>query len=115
MQAPAKLDLVCYQGASFDYQLTWNLNDEPVDLTNYDARMQVRPSHGAHTVVLNLTAGTGITLGGTAGTIFIEASPEQTAAIPATQYVYDLEMVAAGGAVTRLVEGRFTVDPEVTR
>jgi hypothetical protein len=115
MQAPATLDLICYQGASFDYQLTWNLNDTPVDLTNYDARMQVRPSYNSSSVVLNLTAGTGITLGGTAGTVFIEATPTQTAAIAAGQYVYDLEMVAAGGAVTRLVEGRFTVDPEVTR
>jgi hypothetical protein len=115
MQAPAELNLVCYQGASFDYQLTWLLNDSPVDLTNYDARMQVRVSHNAHDTALSLTAGTGITLGGTAGTIFIEATPTQTAALAPGQYVYDLEMVAAGGAVTRLVNGEFEVDPEVTK
>lgn len=115
MQAPAKLNLVCYQGASFDYQLTWLLNDEPVDLTNYSARMQVRPSHASTAIALSLTSGTGITLGGTAGTIFIEATPEQTASLTANEYVYDLEMVAAGGAVTRLVQGEFEVDPEVTK
>lgn len=119
MQAPATLDMTCYQGASFDYTLTWKLNDVPVDLTAYTARMQVRESYDAGTAVLSLTSGTGITLGGTAGTIFIEASPVTTAALDATpnsQYLYDLELVSGGGSVvTRLVEGRFFIDPEVTR
>lgn len=115
MQAPGTLNLTCYQGASFDYTLTWNLGGSAVDLTNYSARMQVRASYDSHTTVLSLTSGSGITLGGTAGTIFIEANPTTTAAIPSGQYVYDLELVTPGSAVTRLVEGTFTVDPEVTR
>lgn len=115
MQAPGTLNLTCYQGASFDYTLTWNVGGSAVNLTNYTARMQVRTTYDATAVALSLTSGSGITLGGTAGTIFIEALPTTTAAIPGGQYVYDLELVTAGGAVTRLVEGTFTVDPEVTR
>lgn len=115
MQAPGTLNLTCYQGASFDYTLTWNVGGSAVDLTNYTARMQVRASYDSHTAVLSLTSGSGITLGGTAGSIFIEAAPITTAAIASGQYVYDLELVTQGGAVTRLVEGTFTVDPEVTR
>ena len=115
MQAPATLNLNCYQGANFDYSLTWTLNGTAVNLTGYSARMQVRTTYDASTAVLSLTAGTGITLGGTAGSILLEADAEQTAAIDDGQYVYDLELVTSGGYVTRLLEGNFVVDPEVTR
>lgn len=117
MQAPGKLDLVAYQGASWDYTLTWLAAGTPVDLTGYDARMQVRESYDSHDVILNLTAGTGITLGGTAGTIYLEASATTTAGFdptPNKQFLYDLELESAG-VVTRLVEGTFTINPEVTR
>jgi len=117
MQTPGKLNLVAYQGASWDYTLTWLAGGTPVNLTGYQARMQVRESYDASTPILSLTAGTGITLGGTAGTIYLEASATTTAAfdgVPNKQYIYDLELENAG-IETRLVEGTFTVNPEVTR
>ena len=117
MQAPGYLDLDCYQGASFDYTLTWNAGGSAVNLTGYTARMQVRETTASTAVALSLTAGTGITLGGTAGTIALALTATQTAAIDATpsgQYVYDLELVN-GSTVTRLVEGTFIVLPEGTR
>ena len=115
MQAPATLNLNCWQGASWDYNLTWTLNGTAVNLTGWNARMQVRETYDAHTAVLSLTAGTGITLGGTAGSILLEATATQTASISEGQYVYDLELITPGGYVTRLIEGNFVVDPEVTR
>lgn len=119
MQAPATLNLTMYQGASFDYQLTWNTTEgtvtSPVNLTNWTARMQVRSTYESSTAVLSFVSGTGITLGGTAGSILIEATPAQTAGVASGQYVYDLELVSPGSAVTRLVEGSVFVDPEVTR
>lgn len=114
MQAPGYLDLVCYQGATFDYTLTWKTAGTPVDLTGYSARMQVRETYTSSSAVLSFTNGTGITLGGTAGTILIATNAGTTAGLLAGQYVYDLEMVS-GTNVTRLVQGKFTVDPEVTR
>lgn len=120
MQAPGELDLTMYQGASWDYQLTWTTNGTAVDLTGYSARMQVRETQASTAVILSLTSGSGITLGGTAGTIYLEASATTTAGIaaqstPKTAYAYDLELVSGAGYVTRLVEGNFFVDPEVTR
>jgi hypothetical protein len=119
MQAPATLNLTMYQGASFDYQLTWNTTEgtvtSPVDLTNWSARMQVRSTYQSSTAVLSFTSGSGITLGGTTGSILIEATPAQTAGVAEGQYVYDLELVSPGSAVTRLVEGSLFCDPEVTR
>lgn len=124
MQAPGTLNLTMYQGASWDYQLTWTTTSgtvtSPVNLTGYSARMQVRDGHNADSTILSLTSGSGITLGGTAGTIYLEASATTTAGVaasasPNTVYVYDLELISGAGYVTRLVEGNFYVDPEVTR
>ena len=118
MQSPGVLDLSCYQGANFDYTLTWQAGGSAVNLTGYSARMQVRDSYDAGTAVISITSGTGITLGGTAGSIVLELSATATAALdgtPNTQYVYDLELVSGAGYVTRLVEGNFYVYPEVTK
>jgi hypothetical protein len=117
MQAPGRLDMSCYQGASFDYTLTWQTGGTPVNLSGYTARMQVRDGYDGGSAIVSITSGTGITLGGTAGTIVVALTATQTAAIDATpsgQYVYDLELVS-GATVTRLVEGTFIVSPEVTR
>lgn len=115
MQAPGYLDLDCWQGANFDYQLTWTVAGSAVNLTGYSARMQVRQYTDSTATVVSLVNGTGITLGGTAGTIALSAVATATTAIEAGQYVYDLELVSGAGYVTRLVEGTFVVYAEVTR
>jgi hypothetical protein len=117
MQKPGELDLEMWQGASWDYTLTWTAGGTAIDLTNYTARLKVKEGYDAGTAILSLTTGSGITLGGTAGTIFLEADAATTAGLPArpnSAYIYDLELVSAGTVVTRLVEGKFTVYPEVT-
>jgi hypothetical protein len=119
MQTPGVLDLNCYQGANFDYTLTWQSGGSAVNLTGYTARMQVRESYDASgSALVSITSGTGITLGGTAGTIALALTATQTAALDGTpniQAIYDLELVSGAGYVTRLVEGRFYIYPEVTR
>jgi len=118
MQSPGYLDLNCWQGANFDYTLTWETAGTPVNLTGYSARMQVRSNYDSGTAVVSLTNGTGITLGGTAGTILLEMNASTTAALdgtPNTQYIYDLELISGASYVTRLVEGSFFINPEVTR
>jgi hypothetical protein len=115
MQAPGYLDLDCWQGANFDYQLTWTVSGSAVNVTGYSARMQVRQYADSTATVLSLVNGTGITLGGTAGTISLSAVATATSAITAGQFIYDLELVSGAGYVTRLVEGNFVVYAEVTR
>jgi len=112
---PGKYNIVCPQGSTFNQQLTWTIDDVPVDLTYYTARMQVREKHISNIYNLNLTTENGgIVLGGDEGTIFITVSAIDTAEIIAKEYVYDLEL-DSGGEVTRLIEGKFIVTPEVTR
>ena len=109
-------DIVCDQGATFSRVFTWEDSAaNPIDLTLYTARMQVRSTVESASTLLSLTTENGgISLGGIAGTITVTATATQTAAIAAGCYVYDLEMVT-GAVVTRLVQGSFTVDAEVTR
>ena len=104
------------QGETWSLNLTWkDSSGTPVNLTGYSARMQARETYAATSTVLSLTSGSGITLGGTAGTIGISVGAATTAAIGAATYVWDLEVVSGGSAVTRLVQGNLVVTPEVTR
>ena len=111
---PGKLNLTCPQGSTFSKSLTYKLDDDPVNLTGYDARLQVREFFYSPDPVLSLTNASGITLGASAGTISVLIDAATTASLIPGDYVYDLELVA-GGTVTRLIEGKFVVTPEVTR
>jgi len=109
-------DIIADQGATFTRNLHWfDPAGDPVNLTDYTARMQVRQRYVSTSTILSLVSPTNITLGGGAGTIVITASATTMAAVASGEYVYDLEMVASNGVVTRLVQGTFTVRPEVTR
>lgn len=112
---PGKYNIVCPQGSTFNQQLTWTIDNDPVDLTGYTARMQVREKHISKVYNLNLTTENGgITLGDEEGTISITVDATDTSEIIAKEYVYDLEL-DSGGEVIRLIEGKFIVTPEVTR
>ena len=118
MQEPGRYDFTIYQGASFDRTFTWRTGDPAtnVNLTSYTGRMQVRGNTAAPTVALEVSTSNGrMALGGSAGTITMTLTATETAALTPGQYVYDLEMVSAGGEVTRLLEGRATISAEVTR
>ena len=114
--SPGLLNLTFSQGATWKLSLTYNNSEgQPINLTNYTARMQARASYDSTATALNLTSGSGITLGGTAGTIALLVDATTTATIGAAQYVYDMELVSNSGEVTRLIEGTLSVTPEVTR
>jgi len=52
--------MICPQGATFSKRLTWSINDVPVDLTGYTAKMQARDSYGAIcTAVVDITTENG--------------------------------------------------------
>jgi len=121
--AAGKHNFLCEQGATFDPVITWRqaANEDgtpgdPVDVTGYIARMQVRPTIASATVTISLTTENDrITLGGVNGEISLLIEDEDTADLVPGSYKYDLELESAGGTVTRLLKGNFKVDPEVTR
>lgn len=129
----AKRDLVRYSGVLYA-ALTSSTSAQPdtspsewvaltaMDLTGYTARMMARRRiANPDTPVLSLTTtpatdGSGITLGGAAGTIRLQIHHATTAALPDAVLQYDLELVAGGsGNVVPFMGGSLVVGAEVTR
>jgi hypothetical protein len=102
---------VIYAGANWDKTLQVTIDGTPVNWTGYSARMMVKQYENS-TAVISLYSGAGITLGGTAGTITIAMSSTQTNVTPG-RYLFDLELVS-GGNVTRILQGKLTVNGQVT-
>jgi hypothetical protein len=114
MIEPATYNIEAYQGATYTLNMTYKIDNALVDLTGYTAAMQVRDTPQSPIAVLSLTSGEEIILGGALGTIAITVPATDMAAVIADNYQYDLEL-NSGGQVTRIIRGRFTVIPEVTR
>ena len=90
--------------------------NQPVDLAGYTARMHIRASQAASVTLLELTTeNSRIALDNTLKTITLSLLASVTAAITWTTGVYDLELVSAGGVVSRLLEGAVNIHQEVTR
>ena len=116
-------NITCEQGVDFTRSCILKYPDanDPTgstyllyDLTGYTARMQIRrPLESATPEIELTTANGGIVLGGTAGTFEIVMTNTQTAALD-SDGVYDLEIVSSGGTVSRVIQGTFTLDLEVT-
>ena len=120
-----KYDLVVDQGATYIKQFTWynpppvpnpqNLKQgDPKDLSGYTGELQIRETIDDTLPKLTLTSvNGGIVISGGVVKLRIEASA--TSAFDFSTGVYDLELTAPDGTVTRLVEGKVKVSPNVTR
>ena len=115
MITPGDYDITCYQGADYDQSFTVSQGGTALNWTGYTAQMQVREAVDSTAYLLSLANGSGITLGGTAGTILVNISNAQSAAVSAGSYAYDLELISSSSAVTRILQGAFNVIGQVTR
>lgn len=111
---PGTYNITCPQGATWDKTFTVTVGGSALNLTGYTAAMQVRESADASSALISLTNSSGITLGGSAGTIQVVISSTASAALTAGSYSYDLEL-NSGSTITRLLEGSFNVTGNVTR
>lgn len=108
-----KVNLSIDQGSTF--ATTFNLTNEDtgeiLDLSTYTAVGQIRKhytSSNATTFVCTVNT--------SAGVLTASLTANTTKAMTAGRYVYDIEVTeSASGAVSRVVEGIVTVNPEVTR
>lgn len=121
-----KYNLEMWQGATFAMTVSVkDSNSEVQDLTNYDARMQLRTSYDAGNPTETLTVSNGeITITAAEGNVALELAATRTANIPVvmtngkppkTTYVYDLELIDGDGRVSKLLYGDVNVYGEVTR
>jgi hypothetical protein len=105
-----------YQG---DYiQLTLNVIDSTgaaINLSGYEVRGQVRSSYGSTGIMLDLQP---TITNDISGIISISIPSTGSAIIPVNDYVYDIERYPSGnisGNSIKLLRGKFSISPEVTR
>jgi hypothetical protein len=128
--AAGKYSFVIEQGSTVDFEITYNdSNSNPVDLTDYQARMQIRPSYGSSTIYMTLSSslgpcGTGLNMSGsggtkppTSGSIGIYISAVSSSQLSFSEALYDLEIASGSGnctTVTRILEGKIRLSKNIT-
>jgi len=125
--AAGKYTFFIEQGATTDFELVWKDNNgNPVDLSSYSARMQIRTDYGG-SLICSLSSsldadGTGLNLSGSNGTtplasgsigIFISAASSSAFTFGEAKYDLELEHTSTS-YVTRLIEGKVKLSKEVT-
>jgi hypothetical protein len=109
----AILNLQIDQGSTFSKQITVYQTDGVTvqDLTGYTVASQVRKNYtSTNFVTINATSNSP-----TSGIIVMSLTATDTAGMKAGRYVYDLQITAADGTVSRTIEGIITIKPEVTK
>jgi hypothetical protein len=115
------------QGSTVRFSFTWKHNTgtaddpvfEPYDLTGCTARMQVRQARGKPLIFEVSTSTTDGSLavqpGGVLGRIDVWLSDENTDLLDLKITKYDIEVAFPGGDVQRVLEGRITSNPSITK
>jgi hypothetical protein len=126
--AAGRYSFVIEQGATTNIQINWtDESGSAIDLSGYQARMQIRPSVQSDEVFLSLSSSlqgscnTGINLSGSNGTtplssgsLAIYISAYSSSLLDFNEAYYDLEL-EKGCEVTRLLEGKVKLSKNVTR
>ena len=131
--AAGKYDFTIEQGATVDFAVQYkDSGSNPIDLSGYQARMQLRPTLGSSTIYITLSSslgpcGTGLKLSGSgghsastppsSGSIGVFISAMSSSQLTFTSALYDLEIASGSGncaVVTRLLEGVVTLSKNVT-
>lgn len=121
-------NFTCEQGSTFSRLIEIEQPDlatdptgqtfEVFDLNGYTARMQVRRTIDSSTAMVTLTTENGgLIINQTPGSVNhlnIFMNNTVTATLQSNG-VYDIELINNGGEVSRILQGVFTVSPEVTR
>ncbi len=112
----AVYNITINQGENYDLTATLtNTNGTPVNISGYALRGKVRYSYGSTGILVNLEPSV---VNATGGVINFTLTPEETAALPITVAVYDIERYVSGQSpetvVSRVLQGSVTVTPEAT-
>lgn len=115
MSASGTYDLNINAGTTFVLGLTLKKSNGTLfDLTGYTARGQIRKTHTEHNVEASFNIA--FDTNRKSGKLSISLSEVQTKTLSIVSGVYDLELIdSTGTVVTRLIEGKVRVSPEVTR
>ena len=106
-------DLKVDQGTSFGIQLQIKIDGVDQDLTGYYARSQIRKTPASSDISATFVCTVSVPL---EGKIQVSLPTTESVSLSAGEYHYDLEIFTANDViVTRILQGKVTVDQEVTR
>lgn len=108
-------NIVAEQGSTYKLIFSISIDGSPWNLSDYTARMQVRADYNTSTKYLNLSTDTGEITINSSGEFVATVDAVTMSKVPAGRWVYDVEFESTGGEVTRVLEGKFLVTPEVTQ
>jgi hypothetical protein len=126
--AAGNYSFIIEQGTTVNLELQYtDKNDEPIDLTGYSGKMQIKSGFANDKPVTYLTLsssldgdGMGLNFSGsnnstppTSGSIGIYIPAEITSTFTFSKAKYDLE-ITSGSIVTRILEGSISLSKEVT-
>ena len=110
----ANHDLVIDQGSTFVIDLTIKEEGVLKNLTGFSARAQMRSTKSASAVAASFTCT--VVSPAANGVVKMELPATTSTAMTAGAYFYDLEIHTANDAtVKRLIEGKVTINQEITR
>lgn len=143
--AAARYDIYAEQGVSFKLHLQYtDTGNNPVNFAGYRGDMQVRESETDHNLYIHITQN-GITAGGITGEydptsgqgvsgiggisfntgptgtsgrtggIYLTIDKDTMSRLPAKKYLYDLKLTTPQNETTRIIEGLFEVNRQITR
>ena len=130
--ASGKYSFVIEQGATTNFEIQYNdANNNPIDLSDYTGRLQIRSTYAQDSGELYLTLsssknldGTGLDFSGsngstppTSGSIGIYIAACTSSALTFNEAKYDLEIYSGSGHcpyTVRLLEGNVKLSKEVT-
>lgn len=94
------------QGSNFSFTI-----DQVIDLINCTSRGQIRKSYTSSTAI-----DFNISINISESELVCSLTADQTGALKAGRYVYDIEIISNDSpvAVTRIIEGQVDVTPRVT-
>ncbi len=107
--------LVVEQGTT--WAISWPIvdpNGEPVDVTGWTVRAQIRQSATANEVLHEFTTASGNATT-EQGSVTLSVDPAESSAWDWRSGVYDVELVDPVGRVARIAAGTVTISAEVTR
>ena len=130
--AAGRYSFTIEQGTTVDFRIDYkDSNNQPVDLTNYQSRMQIRNTPGSADVICSLSSsllsdGTGLnmtprsgstTLPKSSGSIGVFISAATSSLFSFSEAYYDLEIYSGSVSpyVIRVLEGKVRLSNEVTK
>lgn len=106
---PGRYNITVVKGTTFTLSPVWKVDNLPVDITGYDADLQVRDVSNTLITEMSTTNGRAV-ISGALGQVTVTLTAAQTAALAAGTYTYGLNLIAPDATTYQILTGNFTVN-----